>query len=192
MELRNPMKGIGFGWSLTGYARCRVVRTHPFRVSSLRTELSETKTQPCRLKMVSMGLWMASACFQKKYLWFRMVVISKLSPNPAVVCFSSPLLSRSGQAGLRVVTTTQWTITLELSFPFGVARGASRTNTCNLNKSQYNCITSNYKHGSNITICICNNITSSHPNSIMWMPRYNIIMLGWNNTNPNPVSPLML
>ena len=27
MELRNPMKGIGFGWSLTGYARRRVVRT---------------------------------------------------------------------------------------------------------------------------------------------------------------------
>ena len=27
MELRNPMKGIGFGWSLTGYARRRLVRT---------------------------------------------------------------------------------------------------------------------------------------------------------------------
>ena len=27
MELRNPMKEIGFSWSLTGYARRRVVRT---------------------------------------------------------------------------------------------------------------------------------------------------------------------
>ena len=27
MELRNPMKGIGFGWSLTGYAQLRVGRT---------------------------------------------------------------------------------------------------------------------------------------------------------------------
>ena len=65
MELRNPMKGIGFSWSLTGYARCRVVRTHPFRVSSLRTELSETKTQPCRLKMVLMGFEWLPHSFKK-------------------------------------------------------------------------------------------------------------------------------
>ena len=103
MELRNPMEGIGLGWSITGYARCRVVRTPPPRfVPAYRAV--ETKTRPCHLKMILMGLQMASASiwyllFQKKNVHdFSMVVLLKASPNPAVVCsLSSPVAARPGR-----------------------------------------------------------------------------------------------
>ena len=70
---------------------------HPFRVSFLRVELSETKTQPCLSKTILSDYYLASACYFKK----------KIVAQPVCRLFFFSPLSRSGQAGLRVVTVTQ-------------------------------------------------------------------------------------
>ena len=104
MELRNPMKGIGFGWSLTCYARCRVVRT-PLScfVPAHRAVGNQDSTVSFEngFNGIMNGFRMH---FKKKISMVSHGCDFKIVAQPGCCLFSSLLLSRSGQAGLRVVT----------------------------------------------------------------------------------------
>ena len=74
---------------------------HPLRVSSPCAELSETKTQPCRLKMVLNGDLFGFRILSKKKLYprFHVVVILEIVAQSGCCLISFPPLSRPGQAG---------------------------------------------------------------------------------------------
>ena len=108
MELRNPMKGIGFGWSLTGYARRRRIRT-PLSciVPARRAVGNQGSTVSFENSFKEIIIWLPHAISKRKlYPCFSLDLISKkkIVAQPGCCCFSSPPLSRLGQAGLRVAT----------------------------------------------------------------------------------------
>ena len=93
---------------------------HPFRVSSLRVELSETKTQPCRLKTISRKLlFLLPHAISKIYPCFSLdlVLLLKIVAQPGCRSFFFSPLSRPGQAGLRVVTDFGIRAWSRLSYP---------------------------------------------------------------------------
>ena len=79
----------------------------PFRVSSLRAELSETKTQPYRFEnSFKKSLFCFRMPFQKYIHVLAWIRFQKKNPCPIRLSFVFffPPCARPGQAGLRVAT----------------------------------------------------------------------------------------
>ena len=102
MELLNPMKGIGFGWSLMGYARLRVGRTSLSRFAPAYRAVRNQDSTVLSLKSFKWVLQGLPHAFKKNihdFAWLNM----KLFAQPGVSCRSFLALSRLGQAGFWVM-----------------------------------------------------------------------------------------